>query len=413
MIKVIVSGVVLVVLLALAAVTASFVPATLAPPANRALTASDVPEQQAVEVLKKLSPQELQDLTRRETEALKADPLDKIALQNLSILAGLQGDTAKSEKLALILSDYGRRSVGAQLAAVQINLAAKDFKAAFGRLDGALRARPEMNDKLFPLLTSPLGDKEAQIALGEILARDPPWREALLKYAIAQDSRASMAYALLSAVRTAKADVKDSEKRLVIEKLIKSGQVDAAYFVWLDLLPSSDLALVRDVFDGGFEAIQRQLYFDWHVPARKNARIEIAVRPGSGQDRALSLDFFSDTQGKEYVFQFLRLSPGEFNVDFEFLAEGLKTDSGLVWRVSCLANPEILGESQVIDANGPWSKSQFAFTVPETGCATQLLRLESRGKAKLDKEISGRLMFDNVVIRKAGENAADVETQQP
>jgi hypothetical protein len=405
--------IILLALLGLSAVVISFLPASLAPLADKSLVAGATAEREVLDGLKKLSPKQLQDLTARELESFKSNPLDKLALQNLAVLAELQGDSAKSEKLALVLSDYGRRSVAAQLAAVQINIAAKDFKNAFDRMDGVLRASPELSDKLFPLMTSQLADKSAQTAMGEILARDPPWRDTLLKNAAEQDGQASLAYAILTAIRGAKAEIKDSEKRLVIEKLIKASQFDSAYFIWLDLLPPAELALVRNVFDGGFDTLPRQLFFDWNVPPRKNARIEVATRPGSAQDRAIALDFFADFQGKEFVYQFLRLSPGIYDMTFEVLADGLKSDSGVVWRISCLGNPENIGESQPVVASGPWTKSQFALTVPETACATQLLRLESRGRAKLDKEISGRLMFDNIVISKPGENPAAPEAAQP
>lgn len=411
--KRILHGIILAAVLGLATVIGTFLPGALSPVPDQSLAAGAKSEEDALAALKKLTPEQLQELSLRETDALKSNPLDKGALQNLSVLAGLQGNVAKSEKLALVLSDYGRRSVAAQLAAVQINLAGKDFDMAFDRLDGALRARPEFHDRLFPLLTSSLGDKAAQAALGTLLARDPPWRDAFIKHAIAQDPQASIAYVVLSAIRAAKADVKDTEKRLVIEKLIKGNHLDAAYFVWLDLLPPADLALVRNVFDGGFDTIPRQLYFDWHIPQRKNARMEVVSRPGSSQDRALSMDFLADSQGKEYVYQFLRLGPGAFTLDFEVLSEGLKTDSGLVWRVSCLGSPNVLGESPPVTSDGPWVKSQFSFAVPDADCATQLLKLENRGRAKLDKEISGRLMFDNVVVEKAGAAPEPADVQQP
>lgn len=399
---------ILAVLLVFSGAIVSFLPNALKKVPDRVLVKNAQSEAEFAEALKKLSSDEIAALEQREQLALQEDPLDRNALQNLVALVDLRGDKTNAERIALALADYGRRSVAAQLSAIQIHLAKRNFDSAFDRIDGVARARGDLHAKLFPLMAAQLQGDAARLSLAKILATEPKWRQGFMRYLTGLDEQASLAYNMVASMRAVGAEILDSERRLVLSQLFKFKRFDAAYFVWLDLLSKDDLVRVRNVFDGGFDTIPRQLYFDWNHAVRKNARIEKIAKPGNPQDFVLALDFFADKEGKPFVFQFLRLTDGKYTMTYDQQVESLKTQTGLVWRIACVDTPAIRTEGPAILENGPWQSQAFSFEIPAEGCSTQVLRLENKSAAKLDQELSGRVMFDNIAINSS--KASDVET---
>jgi hypothetical protein len=367
-----------------------------------------------IAALKALNQDEREQLKTREANFFLAEPLDLQALQNMIVLRELDARKAEAEAIALALAAYSRRSVASQLAAVQIELEKKNFASAFSRLDTVLRARPELGKQLHPIFLQATRDETARQALAELLASEPTWRQDFYHYVLEADASGSSAYQLLSGIRRVKGNIRDTEKRAVVLKLLYAKQYDQAYFVWLDLLPQSDLVLVKNVFDGGFVSEPKAMYFDWTIYARKTARVAVGPRDGKPADRVLKLDFFEDEAGGPYVSQWLRLQPGAYSLEFDVLVETLKSETGLIWRLVCVGSGAVVSESAPILEKGPWETRKTTLTVPEDGCATQSLSLENRGRAALDQKLSGRLAFDNIAIKNANASTgANPETDQP
>jgi hypothetical protein len=379
---------------------------------SRDLVKPGTAQADAVAQLKALSSTERGALTAREVAAFKADPLDRQALQNLVVLRELDGQTPNSEAIALALAAYGRRSIVSQLSAIQINLTRQEFGEAFSRLDGVLRARPELGPQLFPSMLAQVADPKAGEQLWTLLATDPPWRDVFMKHVMTTDQTGGTAYNVARGILKAKGTVSDAEKRALLAQFVQAKQYDRAYFVWLDMLSPGDLLLVRNVFDGGFSATPKSMYFDWNIYSRKTANIAVGPRDGKPGDRVLRLDFFEDDAGGQYILQLLRMQPGQYNFSFDVQVEALKNETGLVWRVVCVESGAPIGESTPVSTKGPWETRRLAITVPEQACATQALTLENRSRARLDQKISGRLAFDNVEVTIAGEGGDKKTTEQ-
>jgi hypothetical protein len=157
------------------------------------------------------------------------------------------------------------------------------------------------------------------------------------------------------------------------------------------------LRFVERVYDSGFEKEPKNLYFDWTIVPRQNARIAVDFRPATVRNRALSIDFFGDKGYFSNVFQYLQISPGKYTVSFEHMAQSLKAEQGLVWSVTC-ENGTPLGRSLQMQESTSWKTLSFPINIPSTDCATQIIKLESASAAELDTLISGQVYFDSVMI---------------
>jgi hypothetical protein len=404
--------IILSVVLGLAGWIAWFLTVAITPVPDRALIAGEKTEAEIAEVLKSLSRDQLTELETRELSAFKAEPLERSALQNLVILNSLAGNKQKSDSIAQVLAKYSRRSIGAQLAAMQIDFSKGELESGFGRMDGVLRARPEFSKILFSSMKAQIADKKARAALASIIAKDPPWRAKFFEEVLVNDNKGVASYAILSAIRTAGGKVHDLEKRDLLIQLAKAKQYDQAYFVWLDLLPPSDMVRVKNVFDGGFDVTPKQMIFDWNIWNRKSARFDVIPRPGQAGNGVLRAEFYADTVGSQYIYQYLRLAPGKYSLSFDVQVDSIKNETGLVVRVGCLGGP-LLAESKPILEKGPWETRSDEFAVSGDDCGTQFLRVENRSSAVLDREISGRFLFDNFNIVEAGAKKAAENSENP
>jgi hypothetical protein len=364
-------------------------------PSQQLINTELEPEAQKVE-LEKLSPDKIKELQRSELEILAQEPLSADSLRNLVVLYGLGKNKEMQQQLALQISKYSKRNTAAQLTTIDILLSQRKFDEALVEIDALLRARTQTANLILPALVNLALDKVGGAALARTLKNDPPWRAQLFTYALQNDAEGNAPLAILNALRRAGADVRAEEIVGLIGTLISSKKIEKAYFIWLDFLPEADLRLVGRVFDGGFDRDPKNAYFDWTI-ARQNAKIFIAARAGKAKDRNLAIDFFDDKGFFANVFQYLQLAPGKYETSFEFMAQRLRAEQGLVWVVRCSEGNE-LGRSQKLQSSGPWQTNSFSFEIPELGCQSQLLRLESASAAELDTRISGQAFFDSIEI---------------
>ncbi len=350
-----------------------------------------------LKAIEALTPEQIQSLSERETNAYLHAPLEFYALQNISILSGLTKNQARQMEISLLVPRFTKRNIAAQLAAANIYIGRSQYAQAFFHLDSMLRAHPEIGDDIFPLFSNLILQNKGTVELAQILKKDPPWRGPLFEYVISHEPLRRAGYAILSALRKEKATVRDSEIRSLVYALVHGKDLDQAYFVWLDFLPTQDLKLVGLVFDGNFERDAKNQIFDWTIDKRKNAKIAVEDRHGAAGNRNLALDFFQDSGVFNNIFQYLKLPSGKFQVSYDQMAQNFVTEGALAWQIRCY-NGTVLGRGNKINASGPWATFGFDIEVPIQDCATQVLVLQSVSGAELDTHISGQLYFDNFKI---------------
>jgi hypothetical protein len=350
--------------------------------------------------LQNLSVTERQALMTRERQRLVDAPLDRSALLNLSVLFALDGDTSKSNELAVLAANRSLRDLPAQAAAMQLLLDAKQYPQALLKLDGVLRSSPERGADLYPLLLALSAQDSGLEAVATLLSQMPPWRKSFMQFAARQPTQASELHKILSQMRKGHDAVTDDELRPYLQYLMTGKVYDSAYFVWLDFLSPDDLRKVGLLYDGDFNLRPRNLFFDWNILPTNNAEIAVVPRPGSGSDLALKLNFFNSKGFFSNVFQVLRLAEGEYSLQAEVRADKLETPGGLMWQVSCVESNTVLRHGPKLNTAGPWMPFNFSFTVPAENCATQQLALVSASPAVLDQVISGQIYYDSFKLER-------------
>ncbi len=329
---------------------------------------------------------------------LKNDALDQQALLYLAIVAGLRKQSGQQEALILGAARLSLRDPRTQLSAVNIALQAKNHDEALRHLDGLLRSRPELGEQLFPVLSKLVDDKDAVSFLAGTLNTRPPWRKPLFDHLVKQPDGWQTAQKLFAALRASGGETEAGEVRQLVASLIKQKNFEQAHYVWLDSLHQARLARVQNVFDGGFDMEPLNQYFDWNIRPSKNAVASIVSRPGSSANLALRAEFVGHQGFYAGVSQHLRLLPGTYALRFTVLVQKLEASRGLLWRIRCAEKNGLLAESPEIRTSGPWVPSNVLFSVPETGCSTQLLQLETVARSGLDTKLSGILYIDDITV---------------
>ena len=368
------------------------------PASDRSLVDPALNEQEQRAALKLLSGEKIAELRSRETAVLKSNPMDRTAIFNLAVLADLEGDAQIRDKLLAAGARRSLRDTTLQTSAFSIALANKDMATAVNIFDGLLRSRPSSGALLFPAINTLLGDQNGLQAYVKAMNGDPPWRGAAFDFMLSQKPEGQVAYQYLSVLRKSGVPPTDVELRLMLGGMITRKQFDLAYFSWLDSMSPEQLAKAGAIYDGDFSEEPRGLFFDWTLNPMKNSTTKVALRNGNGVDRALVVVFTSSEDFYSGAIQYLKLDAGRYRFEAEAEMRNVKTDGGLVWRIYCLDEIKLLGQSQVLKINGPWMPLGFSFLVPEEKCGTQLLKLESATQTKLDLLMSGQYSFDKLKI---------------
>lgn len=373
----------------------------LADPRSRALVPEDTPPEKAVEALKAMPETERAALLAREQAALHSNLLDIKALKNLLVLAEVAGDPNQVQALTRLAADRNLRDVGVQAVLLQVLLNAKDYRGALYRLDGLTRARPAEIGNLLPSLASFALEGERRGALVEVLKTNPPWRARLIDHVTSGSFDVAAAYQLITELRQAGSPVSDQQLGLMVDRLVNIKEYDKAYFIWLNSLSEAELRRAGTVFDGDFKADIVNRIFDWTFRPMDNVELRLTPRAAGSADQVVRIDFAPGRTAFANLFQYIRLSPGTHILTGEGKTEDLANAGGLVWRIHCAgqAGPP-LAESPALRDTMAWAPFEAAFTVPDSGCDTQILRLELSARTALDQEISGRAFYDNIAVTK-------------
>ncbi len=348
--------------------------------------------------LKALPAAEREAAVAAQRARLSADPLDREAILNLSLLKAASGEDAAAETLAIAAASRSLRDVRTQVSAVEILLKRGEIAKALTAIDGLIRSRPQLQDGLFDQIVALSRTREGEPHVIALLASDPPWRTALIERIVAKSEDRQLAYRLLSALNTSNSPPADVEVRLLLGRMAKDNQYATAYYVWLDQLDDGDLRRVAGVFDSGFDATPRNLYFDWTLTRSKTAEVKIVPRAAGSADKVLRIDYVGNRERVIPALQYLRLEPGNYVLSGEQRADNLKTDSGINWRIVCLeGNSMDMVQSPKLQGSSQWSRFDVRFAVPP-GCTTQQLHLGAATTAVLDQQLSGTAQFDNLAV---------------
>lgn len=345
----------------------------------------------------------LDEVQRLARQALKTDPLNTDAMRILGDAAAAKGDDALARTWREAAAKGSLHQSGAHFQLMLAEVAAGDAAGALAQADILLRTRPDAAAATMPVLAKLTEDRRTAPAVKLLLRGNPPWRQSFfaLLPAFIEDARAPLDLYL---------DLKGSahpptlaEQRSYLDFLIAKRFHELAYYTWLQLLRADQLVKVGPVFNANFERQASGLPFDWMLKEGAGVIAEIVPRPDDRGQRGLSVELGSGRVDFGGVSQWIMLGPGQYRLAARAQGE-LKGRRGLVWRIYCGPEPSaaLAATPMIVGALPRWTAFEASFSVPATGCATQLVRLELDARSASEKLVTGQLWFDSVQIEKTG-----------
>jgi hypothetical protein len=331
--------------------------------------------------------------------ALAGDPLNARALSLLGLVADAQGDGERAERYMELAA---RASVQESVAAywlMQRKYEQRDYDAAIYFADALLRTHTQALPHVLPVLARIAENPAANAKLKQLLASNPPWRArifAALPRAV-WDARTPLE--LLLSVRDTDTPATQTDLREYLNVLMEHKLYELAYYAWLQFLPSEQLTSTAMLFNGSFEYTPSGLPFDWSMPSGTGVTIDIAERPDQSGHKALLIQLGPGRVEFPGIRQTVLLAPGTYRFKGQYKGE-IKGRRGLVWRVSCVGAPAVsIGQSQMMMGSVPaWQQVEFLFTVPQTDCRAQHLRLELDARMASEQLVSGSIWYDELAI---------------
>jgi hypothetical protein len=362
---------------------------------------------QAIAQLKAMPQSQLIILQEQQKQQLVNNPTDLNAIKNLATLADLLGDKKQLASLSLIAASRSLRDFPSQVAALQVLLTQKDYAKALYHIDGLLRSDPEHHDQMIKLLSSFAEVSDTLAPLVDLLKTSPPWRGSFIAYLEQNTKQTETSYTLLSALRSQGSPVSQDELRPLLARLITEKTYERANYIWLDFLSDVELRKTSLIYDGGFDLDFGNRFFDWTYQPLANVDLRLIPKSTGSVDRILRVSFSTGKIPFNNFYQVLRLQPGNYVFRGEEKSEKLETNSGLVWRFTCVSqDPQPIGSTEPLLEAASWKNFDLNFTVPADNCDTQELRLANNARAELDQQISGTAYYDNLAVLPADGDVA-------
>lgn len=280
---------------------------------------------------------------------------------------------------------------------------------------GILLTKSSAFDKeLFPYLKTFLSDPATSTLLLPYTQNPPVWWDRFFNYLARQKDEASInTMKVLYQLRVdSGVPLNDYERRTFVTLLINKKRWQEAYFAWMGGLNREQLELSGLLFDGGFEGGSHNTGFDWRFSKNKMANIRQDITYGMRGRKALSITLRDEKRVNfNHVRQNVLLPAGNYELNGRYRLDQLKTAEGLRWRIRCIDDNKVLGESLAFIGRSPWNTFKFSFTVPnqstdaasaqsDNKCTAQYIRLEASSPYAHKHLFQGKLWFDDLRIER-------------
>ena len=297
--------------------------------------------------------------------AISRDLLSVQAYRVLGLIADTQSKPKQSAGLMHLAGALSRRDLGTRLWLIQEAVGKDDVTGALDQFDLSLRAIPESQAILFPILAQALKDDEYVTPLARVLARDPSWLRPFAVFTINGGIATENIAKVFVQLRNLEAIKNGDLPQLLVNQLIAEKQYDVAlrYFEAV----SGRRAANALVSDPTLEMTRGLTPFVWLL--RQDAdifvdRLDKGVRISSPQNRSGTA-----------LSQLLALTPGRYRLS----ATGHHGSSGsdqLTWVVACTEVPDPPIARLAIPASVKDQTLSVDFSVP-VGCRAQWLKLNA------------------------------------
>lgn len=266
------------------------------------------------------------------------------------------------------------------------------------RWSNLLLNRPENAKLLFPVLLRVAENPVSRPLLQPFLEHPPAWWLQFFSYTAQKAQSPETVLSLYQARRRQGEPLDKVEQQAYLDRLLRDKRWLDAYLAWLNGLDDRQLTVLGNVYNGSFELPLTSVGFDWRVLPLRGVVVETAQTYGARGDRALHISFNGQRAQFRHVLQYLFLEPGQYRLRGWVRVDQLRTERGLRWTMRCAPDQPVLVASELFLGSDDWRLFGVEFTVPESDCMAQVLRLELEGRAALDFEVEGDIWFDDLSI---------------
>jgi hypothetical protein len=346
--------------------------------------------------------------------ALLRDPLNS---RGFRMLGQLSATTPNDERTKKLMEAAVRRSLLENVALYWLTTKSfddKDYARALAYADVLLRTTPR--SALWPLM--PMFGRLAEtpaanVELKELLETNPPWRERLLQNLSGTITDARTPLDILLALKQSGTPPNRVELGAYLKFLVDHKFYDLAYYTWLQFLPEGELGRTGYLFNGDFEKEPTGSPFDWTFAETVGVRYGFEPRPDKPDSKALKLDFGPGRVDYRDVAQITTLAPGTYEFSGTYKSR-LSSTRGMIWRVDCAGKSGgTAGESEPVTGDSAIVKEfAFTFTVPETDCPAQSVRLLFDARSASERFITGNIWYDDLKITRVLADQAATDTGQ-
>ncbi len=345
---------------------------------------------------------ESQDEARKNAlAALRAYPFEGRAYRILGQLADDEKQSPRAFALYQKAIRYTPRDLQSHEWLLNYSLRTGNAEAAVHHLDRLLRMKIDSLPPLLPTIGGLAALPQSQAALVNALTKNPLWREPAIKTLMAEKGAVERYSAFVSRLEKTSGGLSVQERQTWLNALNQNQQWSLAYLNWANQLPAETQLELGNLFNGSFENLPLGSEFDWQFDRTPGASIDQAFREGVEGTKALRVQFDDRRVPFNGVHQTLVLPTGSYRFSGQGLADGLRTELGLVWSIRCLEGGADLATSEAWKGmSRVWQQFSMAFEIPKSQCSAQRLELKLPARIASEQMIGGTVWFDAFRIQR-------------
>lgn len=355
------------------------------------------PEAQLALAEQQLARGQEQAAQERLQQLLTHEPVQGRAYALLARIAEKQGNAERTLALYQLAARHAPRDQYVRLWLAQHTLKQQDYAAALDQIDSLLRLNPSRANSVYPALVQLAQDPKFAQALAGMLAGDPPWRTSVL--AALRNGKTGNALAtdqVMQALQT-QGGLSAKEYAEWLDSLMAQGRWGEAYARWAGDVPKPEGRLAL-LYNGDFRSEPTDVGFDWRRRRVPGVLLQFTQESGE-QERSAVLQFLGRRTAGGGLEHPLFLLPGRYQLTLRARAQALRSELGLQWVVACAGPAGIVGRSEALDGSFSWQEITLKFSVPETGCIGQWLRLINPVPSGAAQIVSGNVWFTAFTLR--------------
>lgn len=305
--------------------------------------------------------------------ALVKAPFSVRSLRILGLSMDRQGRRDQADQLLTLAGNWSLRDDPAHGWLVQQRLRQGDYSSAFAHADTLVRRRSDVAPQVFNFLTSAASlDPRAIPALVERLATNPPWRNGYIRSLYEVPEGAPVLATLVLALETTPGRLSDGELGLFYQVWARDRRIPALKLLRGRLnRPSTDIL----VADGNFSAKPDLAPFAWTLGTGAGVTALVTEDDLQAGNTALRVEYDGAAIVGSIAEQMLLLDPGAYRLTLLDRFDRGAEEPRLRWVVQCYESSTTPAEIQLDRGDISWKVRVIDFSIPQTGCTAQYLRL--------------------------------------